>query len=102
MPRPPNPNPNRHIHTTLPPDLMGRVDILLWSESEGKVPQGAMQGFLTKLIREFFEHRHIDIGPFMDMTEMPGTHIVAASDQTLSKLINHLKKVPATTEGDKP
>ena len=83
--------PNRHWHTTVPKDLADRVDLLLFSDSEGRVPQGSLQSFLTRLVREFFSTRQLDLAPFL--SSLPGEHVISGSDRTLSKLINHLKEV---------
>jgi hypothetical protein len=47
--------PNRHLHTTLPEHLAARLELFLWSEVEGKVPQGAYQAFISARIVEFFD-----------------------------------------------
>lgn len=47
------PSIDKHIH--LPAELVARVELELFSELEGKVPFGAWQQFITKLIKEHFE-----------------------------------------------
>lgn len=42
---------------SLPEDLVARVDLELWSELEGKVPFGAWQRYLERLIREDLARR---------------------------------------------
>lgn len=37
---------------SLPEDLVAKVDLELWSELEGKVPFGAWQRYVERLIRE--------------------------------------------------
>lgn len=37
---------------SLPRDLCDRIDLLLWSELEGKVPHGAFSRFVEAAIRE--------------------------------------------------
>lgn len=39
----------------LPEDLVARLELHLYSDLEGRIPQGAQQEFFTKLLREFFE-----------------------------------------------
>jgi len=48
-----NPSVDKHIH--LPTDLCARVELELYSDLEGRVPFGAWQTFVTKLIKEHFE-----------------------------------------------
>lgn len=89
MPRPPAIIPNRHVHTTLPPELATRLELFLFSEAEQRVPKGAMQQFLIQRISEFFSHRSVDLSPFLRTN--PGEVVVSGSDHSLSTLINHLK-----------
>ena len=89
MPRKPAVVPNRHIHTTLPKDISDRVDLLLFSEAEGRVPQGAIQSLLVRLLREFFDHHQLDLAPFVG--SLPGEHIIQANDHTLFVLSTLLK-----------
>lgn len=42
------------LTTTLPEDLRARLDLLLYSEAENRVPKGAIQEFLVERIREYF------------------------------------------------
>lgn len=39
-------------NVSLPEDLVAKVDLELWSELEGKVPFGAWQRYVERLIRE--------------------------------------------------
>jgi hypothetical protein len=89
MPRRAAITPNRILTTSLPADLATRVELLLWSDVEGKIPYGAWQEFLVKLIREYFANRNMDLGPFLN--SLPGVHVISGSDHTLSALLTHLK-----------
>ena len=55
MGRPAAINPTVSIHTWLRKDLMTKVDLLLWSEVENRVPHGAYQRFFTELITAHFD-----------------------------------------------
>lgn len=57
MPRPPSITPNAHLHITINPAIRAQMDLFLYSEVEGRVPQGAHKAFIEMLIREFFERR---------------------------------------------
>jgi hypothetical protein len=53
MPRPPNIIPPTHLRTSLPQDLRARLDLHLWSDSEGRVPVGAYQRLLVALLSDY-------------------------------------------------
>lgn len=63
MPRPPNLIPSRSLHVRLPEDLLGRLDLELFSSLEGRVPYGAHQTFLVARLREFFLWKSLDLAP---------------------------------------
>ena len=56
MPRPKKTVPNIQKNIGLPKDLLDRLDIILFSEVEGRVPFGAYSEFFTNLLREYFEN----------------------------------------------
>lgn len=89
MPRPRAIVPNRNVHTTLPAELATRLEIFLWSESEGRVPKGALQTFLIQRIREYFETRQMDLSPYLG--SLPGEYVLSGNEATISRLIHHLQ-----------
>lgn len=95
MPRPRNVVPSRILHLALREDLLTRVDLLLISDSSGKVPYGAYQELFTGLLRQLFEEKDLDLGPFLDA--LPGQHIVRGRVGTLDALLTHLKRATAPT-----
>ena len=38
----------------IPEDLVARLELHLYSDLEGRIPQGAQQEFFTKLLRDYF------------------------------------------------
>ena len=62
MPRPRNVIPTAALCLMLPEDLRGWLDLHLFSDVEGRVPQGAYQSFFVRKIREEMEHRRLDTG----------------------------------------
>ena len=52
------------LHVSLPEDIRAKIDLLLWSELEGRVPKGAYQRFFVERIQEFFGWSRIDLTPF--------------------------------------
>lgn len=53
MPRQPNIIPPTQLRTSLPADLRARLDLHLWSDSEGRVPVGAYQRLLVALLSDY-------------------------------------------------
>jgi hypothetical protein len=53
----PQPNIIRPTKLTMhiPEDVRARMDLFLWSEVEQRVPKGAYQQFIVRLINRFFE-----------------------------------------------
>ena len=51
MPRPRKAIRPRSLHLKLPEDILARVDLLLFSDLEGRVPQGAYQNYFLSLIQ---------------------------------------------------
>jgi hypothetical protein len=78
------------LRTTFPEDIRARLDLYLWSEVEGRVPQGAYQRFLISRIREFFEDASLDIGPWLEPIGPPMP--VRGSPRAIDALAQHLDK----------
>jgi hypothetical protein len=89
MPRKAAITPNKHLHTTIPPELAAKLDLFLWSEVEGKVPQGAYQSFIVKAIRDFFTYRELDLAPYLGA--MPGEYTIKGNIVSLDALMKHLE-----------
>lgn len=53
MPRPPNAIPPREIHVNMPENIAARLDRLLWSELENRVPYGARSGLINTLVENY-------------------------------------------------
>lgn len=65
MPKRPNIDRPVALKLMLPETLRGRIDILLWSHVEGKVPYGAYNRFFIGLINEHFDKlkESVDVQP---------------------------------------
>lgn len=46
-----------HVHTTLPEDLWAKVHMHLYSDLEGKVPKGAFQSLMIRLLNDFLNQK---------------------------------------------
>lgn len=55
MPRPRNIIKPVSLMIWMPADLKARLDLHLYSESEGRVPYAAHTKFIQQLLREYFE-----------------------------------------------
>ena len=42
---------------TLPEDLLAKVELELYSETEGKIPHGAQFEFFTRLLSDYFSKK---------------------------------------------
>lgn len=64
MSRRPSPIPLEHIHITVPAHEKQRVELMLFSTAEQRVPYGAWQSFILERIREFFDYATLDLTPY--------------------------------------
>lgn len=55
-------DPITTLNTRLPQSLRTRLDLLLYSEMEGRVPKGAYQDFFCARIEEYLDHRRLNLG----------------------------------------
>lgn len=62
MPRKPQLDPPVALQLMLPESVRTRLDLLLFSEVEGRIPQGSYQRFFLERIHEFFSWRKLDLG----------------------------------------
>jgi hypothetical protein len=82
--RKPNVEPTSAINLHLPESLRARLDLVLFSELEGRVPKGSYLRFFSARLAEFFECRTLDLAPYVNA--LPGTHVVSARPATLDAL----------------
>ena len=61
MPKPANVTPTQKLNVALPGDLHAQLSLHLFSDLEGRVPQGAYARFLAPLLREYFAQAHLDL-----------------------------------------
>lgn len=54
MPRAKNTIPTLQLNVAIPTDLMGKLELYLFSEVEGKVPHGAKSELVSNLLRQHF------------------------------------------------
>jgi hypothetical protein len=87
---PPRPSLIRpsHIHLSLPEDIRGKLDLMLWSGVDGRVPKGAYQRFFLDRIQEFFGWRRVDLSLY----GFPQGFFVAGPKEMLENLEHVLKE----------
>ena len=90
MPRPAAITPNKSLHTTLNADLAAKLDLLLYSEVEQRVPKGAYQEFLQARIQEYFSTRRIDLATLIP--GRPGGHSISGTPAALAVLCDFILK----------
>lgn len=64
MPRKPEIDRPVRLETALPSTLRAKLDLLLFSPLEGRVPHGKYQEFIIARIVEFFASKRLDLEPF--------------------------------------
>lgn len=90
MPRPRNAVPARKIHISLPGDIGTRLDLLLYSVSEQRIPFAAHQRFILARILEFFNWRRLDLAAYIPNMEADST--VSGDPATIERLKKALEK----------
>ena len=87
--RPPLVQPTRKLNTALDETLLARVDLLLFSELESRVPKGAYQKLINELLRRWLDSRELDLAPYAGT--LPGQHVVVGRPDTLATLTTILQ-----------
>lgn len=91
MPRPPNIIRPTYLHMALPEDARTKLDLLLHSPLEGRVPKGAYQKFFLERMWEFFTWRRLALTPY----GFPEGYFVAGPKGMLDTLETKLKGTPS-------
>lgn len=74
----------RVINLALDEELLGKVEILLFSPAEDRVPKGAYQRLFNRLMREMFESRELDLAPYAGT--LPGTAVIRGGETAIAAL----------------
>jgi len=82
--RKPNVEPSSALNLSLPETWRARLDVMLLSEVEGRVPKGAYQRFFLNLLSIFFETQELDLSPYCG--SLPGELVVRGRPETLARL----------------
>lgn len=82
--RKPNVEPSVATNLHLPESARTRLDLVLFSAVEGRVPKGAYQRFFLERLSEFFDTRALDLSPYVG--SLPGERVVRGHPTTLAEL----------------
>ncbi len=82
--RPPLIHPNVPKEISFDAALITRLDLILYSDVEGRVPKGAYQRFFNTLLAQYFEHKTLDLSPYLGT--LPGEATVRGAEATIKRL----------------
>lgn len=63
MPRPRSIIPTAHLHIKLEQGIRDKMDELLFSSLENRVPQGAHKALIERLLLDFFAGEEVEVAP---------------------------------------
>lgn len=90
MPRPKSLTPISPLNVHIDAGLKARLDALLYSSLEDRVPHGAYQRFFNFIISRTLSEKNLDLSPFLQT--QPGTAVVRGEPETIEALRNLLEK----------
>lgn len=74
------------LNLWLDPDLRTRLDLLLFSELEGRVPHGGYTNFFSNLLREHLEWKQLELAPY----GFPPGYFIKGPKEMVEKLSREL------------
>lgn len=90
MPRPKKLNPSIPLNVALDAGLKARLDQVLYSELEERVPFGAYQKFFNLILTQALTSSRLDLSPFLGTN--PGETIVRGDPASIERLKAHLEQ----------
>ena len=88
--RRPNIEPSIATNLHLPESMRTRLDLVLFSELEGRVPKGAYQRFFLERLQEFFGTKALDLSAPLGLP--PGHGIIKCRPEAHAALISHFSQ----------
>lgn len=88
--RRPNIEPSVATNLHLPESLRTRLDLILFSALEGRVPKGAYQRFFMERLQEFFTTKALDLSAVLDLP--PGHGIIKCRPEAHAVLQAHFQQ----------
>lgn len=95
MPKPRNLIPTRRLNLHLREDLFTKIELLLFSELEQRVPEGAYRQWFELRIQEYLNSKHLDLAPWADSP--PGAFIVSGTPEAMRALEKTLTELSLET-----
>jgi hypothetical protein len=89
--------PTASLDVHIDAELRTRLDLLLWSEAEGRVPKGAYQRIFNTLLTQLLDHKTLDLAPFLGT--LPGEATVRGHPMTLERLVETLEGKKGVNHG---
>lgn len=90
MPRHKSLNPSASLNVHFESSLKAKLDALLYSELEERVPHGAYQRFFNLFLTQALLHKALDLAPFIGTN--PGEAIVRGDPGAIERLKTHLEQ----------
>lgn len=87
MPKPKNTSPPTRLDLQIPEDLRARLDLMLYSELEGRIPHGEYTRFFCARLREHFEWVRLDLEAF----GLPPGYFITGPREMVDKLKSTLE-----------
>lgn len=88
--RPRSTNPSIPLEVALDPALRARLDLLLYSEVEGRIPLGAYKRFFESLLTIALDWVTFDLSPYAGT--LPGELTLRARPEVAAKLRSLLER----------
>jgi hypothetical protein len=86
MPRPPSLNPSDRLTIAINHDLKVRLELMLYSEIEKRVPQGAWQQFIEARIREWFDWKRESLEAY----GFPEGYFITGPDEMVKAVLKNV------------
>lgn len=87
MPRKPDLDRPTQLELSIPESWRTRLDLLLFSEVEGRVPLGRYREFFLERLRDYFDSRRLELAPF----GFPEGAVVSGPKEVIDLLERKLK-----------
>lgn len=88
MPRKPNIDKPTQLELSIPTSERGKLDLLLFSELEGRVPQGSYSNFFRERLDEYLTWKRIDLSAY----GFPPGYFVSGPKEMIQMLEERLQK----------
>lgn len=88
MPRRPALVPNEHFHITIEPALKQRLDLILFSDVEQRIPRGSHKEFFEARLREWLTWKKQPL----ELFGFPAGYFIAGPSEMVEALVARLEQ----------